>query len=55
MNVSIFGMGYVGIVTAGCFARDGIRVTGVDINPDKVNNINKAIPPIIEKGLKELM
>ncbi len=55
MNVSIFGMGYVGIVTAGCFARDGINVIGVDINPDKVDNINKGVPPIIEKGLKELI
>ena len=55
MNVSIFGLGYVGIVTAGCFARDGIHVIGVDINPDKINNINNGIPPIIEKGLKELI
>ena len=55
MNVSIFGLGYVGIVTAGCFARDGINVIGVDINSDKVNNVNKGIPPIIEKGLKELI
>jgi len=55
MNVSIFGLGYVGIVTAGCFARDGIKVIGVDINPDKVNNINNGISPIIEKGLKELI
>ena len=55
MNVSIFGLGYVGIVTAGCFARDGINVIGIDINSDKVKNINKGIPPIIEKGLKELI
>jgi GDP-mannose 6-dehydrogenase len=55
MKVSIFGLGYVGIVTAGCFARDGIHVIGVDINPEKINNINKGIPPIIEKGLKELI
>jgi len=55
MIVSIFGLGYVGIVTAGCFARDGIHVIGVDINPNKVKNINNGIPPIIEKGLKELI
>jgi GDP-mannose 6-dehydrogenase len=55
MTVSIFGLGYVGVVTSACFARDGINVIGVDINPDKVKNINNAIPPIIEPGLEELL
>ena len=55
MKVSIFGLGYVGIITAGCFARDGIHVIGVDINQDKINNIKKGIPPIIEDGLGKLL
>ncbi len=55
MTVSIFGLGYVGVVSAACFARDGINVIGVDINQDKIDNINQGIPPIIEKGLNELL
>ncbi|MEM0940075.1 MAG: nucleotide sugar dehydrogenase [Bacteroidota bacterium] len=55
MTVSIFGLGYVGVVSAVCFARDGINVIGVDINQDKIDKINKGIPPIVEKGLNELL
>ncbi|MFT6835589.1 MAG: GDP-mannose 6-dehydrogenase [Francisellaceae bacterium] len=55
MTVSVFGLGYVGIVSSSCFARDGIRVLGVDISTQKVENINLGIPPIIETGLKELL
>lgn len=55
MTVSIFGLGYVGVVSAACFARDGINVIGVDVNEQKVNNINQGIPPIIETGLAELL
>jgi GDP-mannose 6-dehydrogenase len=36
MNVSVFGLGYVGSVSAACFAADGHTVVGVDVNPDKV-------------------
>ena len=55
MRVSVFGLGYVGCVTAACLARSGHEVTGVDANPDKVALVNGASPPVIEPGLGELL
>ena len=55
MNVSVFGLGYVGSVTAACLASHGYRVMGVDINPDKVASINQGKSPIIERGLEDLI
>lgn len=55
MNISIFGLGYVGAVTAGCLARQGHRIVGVDVHPQKVESFNQGIPPIIEPGLEELL
>ncbi|MDB5100934.1 MAG: UDP-glucose/GDP-mannose dehydrogenase [Cyanobacteria bacterium RYN_339] len=55
MKISIFGMGYVGAVTAACFARDGHEVLGVDTNPAKVATIARGESPIVEAGLKELL
>ena len=52
MNVSIFGLGYVGVVTAACLARDGHEVVGVDVNPDKVAAIAAGRSPIVEPGLE---
>jgi GDP-mannose 6-dehydrogenase len=55
MRVSVFGLGYVGCVTAACLARAGHRVIGVDINPDKVAMVNSGTSPLVEPGLGELL
>ena len=55
MNVSVFGLGYVGSVSAASFAGDGHHVVGVDVNPDKVASLNEGRSPIVEKGLDELI
>ena len=55
MDVSVFGLGYVGSVSAASFAADGHTVVGVDVNPDKVASLNEGRSPIVEKGLDELI
>jgi GDP-mannose 6-dehydrogenase len=55
MRVTVFGLGYVGSVTAACLASAGHEVTGVDINKDKVGMVNNGVSPIVEQGLKELL
>jgi len=55
MRVSIFGLGYVGCVTAACLAKAGHQVVGVDINPDKVAMISGGISPLVEPGLGDLL
>jgi GDP-mannose 6-dehydrogenase len=55
MNVSVFGLGYVGSVSAASFAADGHNVIGVDVNPDKVDSLNEGRSPIVEKGLDDLI
>jgi GDP-mannose 6-dehydrogenase len=55
MNVSIFGLGYVGAVSLACLARDGHRVIGVDIDRTKRDLIAAGKTPVVEAGMVELM
>jgi len=55
MRVSVFGLGYVGSVSAASFAADGHHVIGVDVNADKVAAINDGRSPIVEPGLEEVL
>lgn len=55
MNISIFGLGYVGVVTAGCLASRGHSIIGVDVNETKVRMMNDGLSPIIEKEIPELL
>jgi GDP-mannose 6-dehydrogenase len=55
MRVSVFGLGYVGSVSAANFASDGHDVVGVDVNPEKVAAVNGGHSPIVEPGLEEML
>jgi len=55
MNISIIGTGYVGLVSGTCFAKFNKKIVFVDIDKNKINNINNGISPIYEEGLDELL
>lgn len=55
MRISVFGLGYVGCVTAACLAHDGHSVIGVDVNPQKTGLIALGHSPVEEPGLDRLI
>ncbi|MGA4530023.1 nucleotide sugar dehydrogenase [Ectopseudomonas chengduensis] len=55
MRISIFGLGYVGAVCAGCLSARGHEVIGVDVSQTKIDLINQGKSPIVEPGLAELL
>ena len=55
LTISIFGLGYVGSVSAACFATMGHNVIGVDVNPSKVAMIESGRSPIIEASMNEMV
>ncbi|MEM9712086.1 MAG: nucleotide sugar dehydrogenase [Actinomycetota bacterium] len=54
-RIAVFGLGYVGAVSAACFADRGHEVIGVDVNPDKVAMINEGRTPVVEERIGELI
>lgn len=54
MNISIFGLGYVGVVTGACLAAKGHRIIGVDTQEEKVTLVRKGLSPLVEPGISEM-
>ena len=54
-RISVFGLGYVGSISAACFASRGHGVIGVDVDPNKLDLLRRGMAPVIEEGLGELV
>jgi len=55
MHIAVFGLGYVGLTATACLARDGHKVSGIEVNEAKVAELNAGGCPITEPGLHELL
>ena len=55
MKVAVFGLGYVGSVTAAAMARDGHEIVGVDVSKPKIDALLSGRAPVLEPGLEELI
>ncbi len=55
MRISVFGLGYVGVVSAACLSHHRHWIIGVDVNATKVDMLNQGIPPVVEQGLDDLV
>jgi GDP-mannose 6-dehydrogenase len=55
MRISVFGLGYVGTVTAACLAREGNEIVGVDIDRHKIDLINQGGSPIVEEKIADII
>lgn len=55
MNIAVIGAGYVGLISSVCYAEIGHQVVGLDLDPDKIQKLNRFVSPIYEPGLEELL
>ncbi len=55
MKISVFGLGYVGTITAACLAQMGHEVIGVDVNPEKIRMIEQGQSPVVETDIGRMV